>query len=102
MPAEWGLNEVLAVQLKAAKNKLPVWASCVKVGLCEDLQHLAMIDYICISGRKNEQVIEYVDHLHEHLFNPCIIKNSSYTLPKESGFSVEMRPMILKNNLFIA
>ena len=59
-----------------------------------------MIDYLCISGRKNEQVIEYVDHLHEHFLNPCIIKNAAYMLPKESGFSVEMKPDTLKKHLF--
>ena len=97
-----GLNEVLAVQLMAAKNNLPVWPHAGGVGLCEYSQHLAMIDYLFISGRKNEQVIEYVDHLHEHFLNPCIIKNAAYMLPKESGFSVEMKPDTLKNNLFNA
>ena len=97
-----GLNEVLAVQLMAAKNNLPVWPHAGGVGLCEYSQHLAMIDYLCISGRKNEQVIEYVDHLHEHFLNPCVIKNAAYMLPKESGFSVEMKPDTLKNNLFNA
>ena len=95
-----GLNEVLAVQLMAAKNNLPVWPHAGGVGLCEYSQHLAMIDYLCISGRKNEQVIEYVDHLHEHFLNPCIIKNAAYMLPKESGFSVEMKPDTLKKHLF--
>jgi len=97
-----GLNEVLAVQLMAAKNNLPVWPHAGGVGLCEYSQHLAMIDYLCISGKKNEQVIEYVDHLHEHFLNPCVIKNAAYMLPKESGFSVEMKPDTLKNNLFNA
>ena len=97
-----GLNEVLAVQLMAAKNNLPVWPHAGGVGLCEYSQHLAMIDYVCISGRKDKQVIEYVDHLHEHFINPCTIKNAAYMLPKESGFSVEMKPETLKNNLFIS
>lgn len=95
-----GLNEVLAVQLMASKNDLPVWPHAGGVGLCEYSQHLAMIDYLCISGKKDEQVIEYVDHLHEHFLNPCIIKNAAYMLPKESGFSVEMKPQTLINNLF--
>ena len=95
-----GLNEVLAVQLMASKQGLPVWPHAGGVGLCEYSQHLAMIDYICISGRKDEQVIEYVDHLHEHFLNPCQIKNAAYMLPKESGFSVEMKPSTLTSNLF--
>jgi L-fuconate dehydratase len=95
-----GLNEVLAVPLMASKQGLPVWPHAGGVGLCEYSQHLAMIDYICISGRKDEQVIEYVDHLHEHFLNPCQIKNAAYMLPKESGFSVEMKPSTLTGNLF--
>ncbi|MDC0227568.1 fuconate dehydratase [Alphaproteobacteria bacterium] len=95
-----GLNEVLAVQLMASKHDLPVWPHAGGVGLCEYSQHLAMIDYLCISGKKDEQVIEYVDHLHEHFLNPCLIKNAAYMLPKESGFSVEMKPQTLINNLF--
>ena len=95
-----GLNEVLAVQLMASKQGLPVWPHAGGVGLCEYSQHLAMIDYLCISGRKDEQVIEYVDHLHEHFLNPCQIKNAAYMLPKESGFSVEMKPSTLTSNLF--
>jgi L-fuconate dehydratase len=55
-----------------------------------------------MSGRKDKQVIEYVDHLHEHFINPCTIKNAAYMLPKESGFSVEMKTETLKNNLFIS
>ena len=46
------------------------------------------------------RIIEYVDHLHEHFVNPCLIKNAAYMLPKESGFSVEMKPETLTNNLF--
>ena len=95
-----GLNEVLAVQLMASKQGLPVWPHAGGVGLCEYSQHLAMIDYLCISGRRDEQVIEYVDHLHEHFLNPCQIKNAAYMLPKESGFSVEMKPSTLTSNLF--
>ena len=95
-----GLNEVLAVQLMASKQGLPVWPHAGGVGLCEYSQHLAMIDYLCISGRKDEQVIEYVDHLHEHFLNPCQIENAAYMLPKESGFSVEMKPSTLTSHLF--
>ena len=95
-----GLNEVLAVQLMASKQGLPVWPHAGGVGLCEYSQHLAIIDYLCISGRRDEQVIEYVDHLHEHFLNPCQIKNAAYMLPKESGFSVEMKPSTLVSNLF--
>ena len=87
-----GLNEVLAVLLIAAKYNLPVWPHAGGVGLCEYVQHLSMIDYIAISGTKEGRVIEYVDHLHEHFIDPCLIKNAAYMPPQLPGFSIEMKP----------
>jgi L-fuconate dehydratase len=87
-----GLNEVLAVLLMAAKYGLPVWPHAGGVGLCEYVQHLSMIDYIAVSGTKDGRVIEYVDHLHEHFLEPCLIENAAYMPPKLPGFSIEMKP----------
>ena len=86
-----GLNEVLAVQLMAAKYNLPVWPHAGGVGLCEYVQHLSMIDYVAISGEKDSKRIEYVDHLHEHFVDPCIVQNGSYVAPSLPGFSIEMK-----------
>ncbi len=86
-----GLNEVLAVLLMAAKYNLPVWPHAGGVGLCEYVQHLSMIDYLCISGSKEGRVIEYVDHLHEHFIDPCLIRNAAYMPPKLPGFSIQMK-----------
>jgi L-fuconate dehydratase len=87
-----GLNEVLAVLLIAAKYRLPVWPHAGGVGLCEYVQHLSMIDYLCVSGTKEGRVIEYVDHLHEHFVEPCEIRNAAYMPPRLPGFSIEMKP----------
>jgi L-fuconate dehydratase len=87
-----GLNEVLAVLLIAAKYDLPVWPHAGGVGLCEYVQHLSMIDYLCVSGTKEGRVIEYVDHLHEHFVDPCEIRNAAYMPPALPGFSIEMKP----------
>jgi L-fuconate dehydratase len=86
-----GLNEVLAVLLMAAKYKLPVWPHAGGVGLCEYVQHLSMIDYLVVSGSKEERVIEYVDHLHEHFVDPCVIRNAAYMPPSRPGFSIQMK-----------
>ncbi len=45
-----GVNEVLAVILMAAKFGIPVCPHAGGVGLCEYVQHLAMFDYIAVSG----------------------------------------------------
>jgi L-fuconate dehydratase len=87
-----GLNEVLAVLLMAAKYGLPVWPHAGGVGLCEYVQHLSMIDYLAVSGTKEGRVIEYVDHLHEHFVEPCVIESAAYMPPKLPGFSIEMKP----------
>jgi len=87
-----GLNEVLAVLLMAAKYRLPIWPHAGGVGLCEYVQHLSMIDYVAVSGTKDGRVIEYVDHLHEHFLEPCLIENAAYMPPKLPGFSIEMKP----------
>jgi L-fuconate dehydratase len=40
-------------------------------------------------------VIEYVDHLHEHFVDPCVIRNAAYVAPTRPGFSIEMKPQTL-------
>ncbi|MBX9818923.1 MAG: L-fuconate dehydratase [Burkholderiaceae bacterium] len=87
-----GVNEILAVMLMAAKYNLPVCPHAGGVGLCEYVQHLSMIDYLCIAGTREGRVIEYVDHLHEHFKEPCVIENAAYMPPKAAGFSIEMKP----------
>lgn len=91
-----GVNEVLAVLLMAAKYKLPVWPHAGGVGLCEYVQHLAMIDYLSISGTMADRVIEYVDHLHEHFVDPCVIRGAAYMPPTAPGYSITMKPESLR------
>lgn len=86
-----GLNEVLAVMLIAAKYGLPVWPHAGGVGLCEYVQHMSMIDYLAISREKDDKRIEFVDHLHEHFIDPCIVENGAYRAPQAPGFSIEMK-----------
>ncbi|QMT30762.1 L-fuconate dehydratase [Alysiella filiformis] len=95
-----GVNEVLAVLLMAAKYGLKVCPHAGGVGLCEYVQHLSMIDYLCFSGDKSGRVTEYVDHLHEHFIHPCVIENAAYMPPKEAGFSIEMKDSSLKEYQF--
>jgi L-fuconate dehydratase len=95
-----GVNEVLAVMLMAAKYGLKVCPHAGGVGLCEYVQHLAMIDYLCISGTREGRVVEYVDHLHEHFLDPCVIRNAAYMPPARPGYSIEMRPESLETHRF--
>jgi L-fuconate dehydratase len=90
-----GVNEALAVLLLAARYGLPVCPHAGGVGLCEYVQHLSMIDYLCFAGTMDGRVIEYVDHLHEHFLEPCVIRDAAYMPPQRPGYSIEMKPETL-------
>jgi len=85
-----GVNENIAILLLAAKFGVPVCPHAGGVGLCELVQHLAMFDYVAVSGSMDDRVIEYVDHLHEHFTDPVVIEHGRYRAPTAPGFSAEM------------
>ncbi|MFF5898590.1 L-fuconate dehydratase [Streptomyces argenteolus] len=87
-----GVNENLAVLLLAAKFGVPVCPHAGGVGLCELVQHLSMFDYVAVSGTREDRVIEYVDHLHEHFADPVVIEDGRYVTPRAPGFSARMLP----------
>jgi L-fuconate dehydratase len=87
-----GVNEVLAVLLMAAKFGVPVCPHAGGVGLCEYVQHISIFDYIAISGSLEDRICEYVDHLHEHFVDPCIVRNARYVAPGRPGYSITMKP----------
>jgi len=88
-----GVSEVLSVLLMAAKFGVTVCPHAGGVGLCEYVIHLSLIDYIAVSGSMERNVLEFVDHLHEHFLYPCSInKNGRYNVPNNDaeGYSIEM------------
>ncbi len=86
-----GLNEILAVYLLAAKYNKIVCPHAGGVGLCEYVQHVAMIDFTRISGAIGDRVLEFADHLHEHFEDPCVIRDGHYLAPTAPGFSVKFK-----------
>ena len=86
-----GVNENLAVILLAAKFGVPVCPHAGGVGLCEYVQHLAMFDYVGVSGTMDGRVIEYVDHLHEHFEDPVVMRRGRYLAPTRPGYSITIR-----------
>jgi L-fuconate dehydratase len=83
---------------------VPVCPHAGGVGLCEYVIHLryipfhsrlsftsfsplmnemiSLIDYIAVSGTMERNVLEFVDHLHEHFVTPCSInENGRYNVP---------------------
>jgi L-fuconate dehydratase len=84
------INEILAVYLMAKKFGVPVCPHAGGVGLCELVQHLSVFDYVAVSGSLDGRVTEYVDHLHEHFTDPCIVEDGAYRLPSLPGYSAQM------------
>jgi L-fuconate dehydratase len=90
-----GVNENIAILLLAAKFDVPVCPHAGGVGLCEMVRHLAMFDFIAVSGSQDGRMIEYVDHLHEHFVDPVHLRNGRYPAPDVPGFSAQMLPRSL-------
>ncbi len=86
-----GVNENLAILLMAAKFGVRVYPHAGGVGLCELVQHLAMADFVAITGSMEDRAIEYVDHLHEHFVDPTQVRAGRYLAPTAPGFSAQMR-----------
>ncbi|GII20949.1 enolase C-terminal domain-like protein [Planosporangium mesophilum] len=91
-----GVNENIAILLLAAKFGVPVCPHAGGVGLCELVQHLAMFDFVAVSGDLAGRVIEYVDHLHEHFVDPVVVRGGRYRAPTAPGFSAQLHPQILR------
>ena len=84
------VNEILSVYFMARKFDIPVCPHAGGVGLCELVQHLSIFDYVAVSGTLENRVTEFVDHLHEHFVDPCIVVDGAYVLPGAPGYSAEM------------
>ena len=84
------VNEILSVYFMAKKFGVPVCPHAGGVGLCELVQHLSIFDYVAVSGSLDGRVTEFVDHLHEHFVDPCIVENGAYVVPSQPGYSAQM------------
>jgi L-fuconate dehydratase len=85
-----GVNENLAIILLAAKFGVPVCPHAGGVGLCEMVQHLAMFDFVAVSGTSEHRWIEFVDHLHEHFADPVVVTDGRYRAPIGPGAGARM------------
>jgi L-fuconate dehydratase len=95
-----GVNEVVAVLLLAAKFGVTVCPHAGGVGLCELVQHLAAFDLVAVGGEREDRVVEYVDHLHEHFVDPCVVERAHYRAPRRPGYSSEIRPESRRRHAF--
>ena len=85
-----GVNENIAILLLAHKFGVPVCPHAGGVGLCELVQHLSMFDFVALSATRDDRVIEFVDHLHEHFATPVVVEHGRYWPPTAPGSGAEM------------
>ncbi|CAO3611355.1 unnamed protein product [Mucor hiemalis] len=95
-----GVNEVLAIILMANVFEIPIIPHAGGTFLVEMVQHLSLIDYICVSGSLDGRMLEYVGHLHEHCKTPVTLKNSKVSPPLVPGYSVEMYRQSIEDYTF--
>ncbi|UFU03301.1 fuconate dehydratase [Ruania suaedae] len=85
-----GVNENIAILLLAAKFGVRVCPHAGGVGLCEAVQHLSMFDYVAVSGTREDRMIEFVDHLHEHFVDPVRVSGGVFQAPRLPGAGMQM------------
>ena len=95
-----GVNEIIAVMLLAEKYGVPVCPHAGGVGLCEMTLHLIVFYYVAISGTKDNRMLEYEDHLHEHFVDPISTEHGNFVLPSHPGYSSEMKSSSIKDYEF--
>ncbi len=85
-----GVNEALAVLLLAHRFGVPVCPHAGGIGLCELVQHLSIVDYVCVSASLDDRTTEFADHLHEHFVHPAVVRDGRYVVPEAPGYSADL------------
>eukprot|EP00935_MAST-01C_sp_MAST-1C-sp1_P001704 g1704.t1 len=86
-----GVNELLAILLLAKKFEVAVCPHAGGVGLCEYVRHISIFDYISVSGSLEDRICESTTHLHEHFYDPVIVRDGKYLAPVEPGYATMKR-----------
>ena len=82
-----GVNEIIAVLLVAAKFGVPVCPHSPGGTLSELTQHIVFFDYICVSADLDRRMIEYSDHLREHMVDPVDVRGGRYYPMGVAGYA---------------
>ena len=87
-----GVHELLALMLLARHAGVNVIPHAGGIGLCEAVQHYAFINAIAVAEEPDGALLEYVDHLHEHMLDPVRLDHGHYLLPTTPGSSTALTP----------
>lgn len=75
--------------LTSCRFNVPIVPHSGGIGLNEYTQHLALINYLCVSGEKS--LLEHINSFSEVLLHPVQTKNGYFVTPLESGYSVQYK-----------
>lgn len=64
------------------------------------VQHLAMFDFIAVSGSGDGRPIEYIDHPHDRFTDPVVVQRGRYRAPVRPGFSTQMTEAAVAEHRF--
>lgn len=87
-----GPNENIANLLLAHTFGIPVCPHAGGVGLCELVVHFPFFDYAVVSRSRENRIVEFVDHQHEHFVAPVRVEKGRYLAPTVPGNNAEMLP----------
>lgn len=68
------------------------------IGLNEYTQHLALLNYLCVSAEKS--LLEHINSFSEVLTHPVQTKDGFFVTPWEPGYSVEYKPEAIEKYEF--
>jgi L-galactonate dehydratase len=77
---------------------IPVIPHSGGIGLNEYTQHLAIIDYVCVSGKKS--MLEHINSFNQVIEYPVKVKDSYFVTPWEQGYSVEYKKAAISTYSF--
>lgn len=69
---------------------MPIVPHSGGIGLNEYTQHLALLNYLCVSGEKS--LLEHINSFSEVLEYPVQTSEGHFVTPYEAGYSVEYKP----------
>lgn len=84
------INEILPILLMAARFGVPVCFRAGDAGASELAQHLAVVDFVCVTGSLVGRLLEHVEGPHEHFVTPAEPNGAWYALPRDSGCSARI------------
>jgi L-galactonate dehydratase len=59
------------------------------IGLNEYTQHLALINYLCVSGEKS--LLEHISTFSDVITEPLEVQNGHFVTPWKAGYSVKFK-----------